>query len=221
MARMQGGACYVRPSAGPQTMPLPRLAMCNCLTWVTHFLWKTWQGHCGPFPLPATSLHFGPHSRDATAEGWAFGCGPAGRGCLWDDTVGAGPASWLGMPGTHSPRVKIPAASGGPATGVSRRGCRWAAQATFHTTPIPNRCARHCTSDAGASFLLAGGLMGGMRKSWIFSPEEREQCKTCKNFCCVCPFCPVCKTSEVSAEGNHPCFLFSQQQRRRPPHGRG
>lgn len=123
MARTRGGACSVRPSAGPRTMPLPRLAVCDCLTRVTHFLWKTWQGHCGPIP-PATSLHFLCRTGHIpeTPPRRARPSAAARRGCLRGDTGGAGPASLLGVPRAHSPRVRIPAASWGPATGVSRRG---------------------------------------------------------------------------------------------------
>lgn len=123
MARTRGGACSVRPSAGP--------GQCHFLAWrcvtVSHGLLissgKLGRATAAPFLLP--------HPCTSSAERATFprrhrgGPGPsaaAHQGCLWGDTGGAGPASLLGVPRAHSPRVRIPAASWGPATGVSRRG---------------------------------------------------------------------------------------------------
>lgn len=136
-----------------------------------------------------------PHPCTSSAERATFprrhrgGPGPsaaAHQGCLWGDTGGAGPASLLGVPRAHSPRVRIPAASWGPATGVSRRGVQ--AGSSGHVSHHPHSqqvCA--APQIIWCRFLLppGRGINGGMRKSWVISPKGREQCGTDKNVCRV------------------------------------
>lgn len=50
----RGGACYVRPSVGPQTMPLPHWAICNCLTTGYSFPLEKLAAPLWPVP---SSLH--------------------------------------------------------------------------------------------------------------------------------------------------------------------
>lgn len=77
------------PSAGPQTMPLPRLAMCNCLTTGYSF---PLENLAGPLCPVSFSCHI-PGIRvsnvlqiagNTPVEGLAFGCGQsravAGKG---------------------------------------------------------------------------------------------------------------------------------------------
>ena len=73
-------AGYVRPSAGPQTMPLPRLAMCNCLTTGYSFPLEILAGPLCPISsschIPELPLLNGPQIPENTPT--------EGLRCGWD-----------------------------------------------------------------------------------------------------------------------------------------
>lgn len=135
--------------------------------------------------IPALPLPNGPHSRDATAEGPALRPRPIRAVCgETQEEQGLRPCWECPVPTAHVSEFQRQV--GVPPQVLADGGCRRAARAMFHTTPIPNRCAQHRRS-IWCRFLLppGRGINGGMRKSWVISPKGREQCGTDKNVCRV------------------------------------
>lgn len=119
---VRGGGCYVRASAGPQTMPLPRLAVCNCLTTGYSFPLENLAGPRCPVSflchipgLPLLNVLQVPGN--TTMRAWPLAV--TSRGLSTGRHVRSRTRIIAGI-GMHSPAIPVLTASRGPATGVRR-----------------------------------------------------------------------------------------------------